>query len=288
MMSVSSRLAADLLRVLPRKHLSSAMGRLSDVGGPRPLVEAAIRAFVSAYGVDLDEAVVPPGGFSSFDEFFTRELKPGARVVDPRPSSVASPADGRIEDFGPMDAGAEFLVKGQTYSAAELLDDPEQAEAFRGGSFFIVYLSPRDYHRVHAPVRGRVRMVRHVDGTLLPVNSVGLSHFPLLFAKNERVVTIQASPTFGDVATIMVGAIGVGRISMSFDPRITTNQGQAASPIDYGTQGPELEKGGHLGTFHLGSTAIVMTQPGSPLRFAVSSGQTVRMGQAVAVAEQRA
>lgn len=257
------------------------MGRLSDVAGPKPMVDAAISAFVKTYAVNLDEAIVPSGGFASFNDFFTRELKPGARTVDPALDAITSPADGRVEDFGPIADGAQFRVKGQTYDAAELLDDRAAASAFQGGSFFIVYLSPRDYHRVHAPVKGRVRSLRHVDGTLLPVNSIGLTYFPMLFARNERVVTIQSSPSFGDVATIMVGAIGVGRISMSFDPRIVTNQGRAASPIAYGESGPELDKGAHLGTFHLGSTAIVMLGPRARAHFEIQAGEHVRMGQAI-------
>jgi len=269
-----------MLRVLPRKHFSSAMGRLSDLTGPSALVRAVIDQFVRIYDVDMSEAIVPALGFGSFDEFFTRELKPGARPIDPRPSVIVSPADGRIEDMGPIEAGATFLVKGRTYDAAELLGDAKEAERFRGGSFFIVYLSPRDYHRVHAPVEGRVRTARHVDGTLLPVNSIGLTYFPNLFAQNERVVTIQASPDLGDVATIMVGAIGVGRISMSFDPRIVTNQGRAAEAIDYAGDGPTLARGGQLGTFHLGSTAIVMVGPGA-LRFEQRPGAVVRVGQAI-------
>lgn len=283
-MPVASKLAAELLRVIPRKHLSSFMGRLSDLTGPPLLVRAAIAQFVRAYDVDMGEAIVPSEGFSSFDAFFTRELQPGARTIDGRAGAIVSPADGRIEGMGPIEAAATFLVKGRTYDAAELLGDAGEAEAFRGGSFFIVYLSPRDYHRVHAPVAGRVRRARHVDGTLLPVNSIGLTYFPNLFAQNERVVTIQASPDLGDVATIMVGAIGVGRISMSFDPRIVTNQGRPAEALEYGTQGPALTRGAELGAFHLGSTAIVMVGPGA-LRFDQRPGATVRVGQAVMLGE---
>ncbi len=256
------------------------MGRLSDLTGPSALVRAVIDQFVRIYDVDMSDAIVPALGFGSFDAFFTRELKPGARLIDPRPSVIVSPADGRIEDMGAIEPGATFLVKGRTYDAAELLGDAKEADRFRGGSFFIVYLSPRDYHRVHAPVEGRVRTARHVDGTLLPVNSIGLTYFPNLFAQNERVVTIQSSPDLGDVATIMVGAIGVGRISMSFDPRIVTNQGRAVEAIDYAGHGPSLARGGQLGTFHLGSTAIVMVGP-SKLRFEQPAGAVVRVGQAI-------
>src|SRR5688500_10033080 len=242
-MTTASRVAAELLRVLPRKRISSAMGRLADVTGPTPLVHAAIRTFVRAYDVNLDEAIVPP--------------------------------DGRIEDVGAVETSSRFLVKGREYDVGELLESVDDGERFRGGTFFIVYLSPRDYHRVHAPVDGRVRYARHVNGTLYPVNSIGLEHVRRLFAVNERVVTVQAS-RFGDVATVMVGAIGVGRITTSFDPRIVTKRGQEAALLDYGDSGPALARGGEIGRFHLGSTAIVFLGPNHRFRFDVEHGQHVR------------
>jgi phosphatidylserine decarboxylase len=257
------------------------MGRLADLGGPQPLVQRAIDTFVRVYGINLDEAIVPPGGFSSFDAFFTRPLKPGARTVDARPNVLVSPADGRIEDLGRIDERARFRVKGFDYTAGELLGDEAEAARFAGGTFFIVYLSPRDYHRVHTPVAGPVLRARHVDGTLYPVNSIGLTHVPRLFARNERVVTVQRSEHGMDVATIMVGAIGVGRITMSFDERIVTNRGKAAATVEYGAAGPDLGRGGELGKFHLGSTAIVMWGPQKRGSFVVQEGAAVRMGQAL-------
>jgi phosphatidylserine decarboxylase len=283
-MSTATRVAAELLRVLPRKQLSSVMGRLADITGPSPLVRSAIQTFARVYDVDMGEAVVPPQGFSSFDDFFTRELRPGARAIDQRADVIVSPADGRIEDQGRIEKNSKFFVKGFEYEAGELLGAPEEAARFQGGTFFIVYLSPRDYHRVHAPVDGQVRRARHVDGTLYPVNSIGLTHVPRLFARNERVVTVQAS-RFGEVATIMVGAIGVGRISVTFDPRIVTNKGRAAQTLEFGERGPRLTRGGEVGRFHLGSTAIVMLGPSHKFRFSVEPGTMVRMGQAVAVRE---
>jgi len=283
-MSKVSRVAAGLLRVVPRKQFSSVMGRLSDITTPPALVRHGIQTFVRVYDVDMGEAVVPTGGFDSFDAFFTRELRPGARTVDMRADSIVSPADGRIEDFGPIERNSKLFVKGFEYDVGELLGAPEEAQRFQGGTFFIVYLSPRDYHRVHAPVDGRVRRTRHVDGTLYPVNSLGLNYIPKLFARNERVVTVQAS-RFGEVATIMVGAIGVGRISMSFDPRIVTNSGRPAQTLEFGEQGPTIPRGGELGKFHLGSTAIVLLGPSHRFRAQVASGATVRMGQSVAVRE---
>lgn len=256
------------------------MGRLADVDASPGLVKQAIATFVRAYDVDMSEAIIPPQGFESFDAFFTRELKPGARVVDSRADVVVSPADGRIEDFGLIAPDARFRVKGFDYTVAELLGSDNEAARFAGGAFFIVYLSPRDYHRVHAPVDGRVLRARHVDGTLYPVNALGLKYVAKLFARNERVVSVQGS-RFGQVATVMVGAIGVGRITMSYDERFITNQGRVSPPVDYGAEGPALARGGELGRFHLGSTAIVLLGPGHDYRFMVDAGRQVRLGQAI-------
>jgi phosphatidylserine decarboxylase len=279
-MPIASRVAAEVLRVLPRKHISHMMGRLADLQGPSPLVQQSIRAFVRAYAVDMSEAIIPADGFASFDAFFTRELKANARVADPRADVIVSPADGRVEDFGAIAMDARFRVKGFDYTVGELLGSEQDAERFRGGAFFIVYLSPRDYHRVHAPVDGQVCRARHVDGTLYPVNSLGLKYVKKLFARNERVVTIQAS-RFGEVATVMVGAIGVGRITMSYDPRFVTNQGHVSAPVDYADAGPALKRGGELGRFHLGSTAIVLLGPAHDYRFMVEAGKHVRLGEAL-------
>jgi len=240
-----------------------------------------------AYDVDMGDYVVPPGGYPSFDAFFTRELKPGTRPLDPDERSVLSPADGRIEDFGVIDGDARLLVKGTQYEVGELLGDPHAAAEFENGRFAIVYLSPRDYHRVHAPVSGPVTMVRHVPGTLYPVNAIGLRHIPMLFARNERVVVMQRSERFGRVATIMVGAIGVGRISMSFDDSIITNDGSGAGLRVYGDDPPHLERGEELGIFHLGSTVILMLPPGADARLLGDGGHRVRMGEALARQEGR-
>src|SRR5262249_54242760 len=142
--------------------------------------------------------------------------------------------------------------------------------------------SPRDYHRVHAPVDGRVRTVRHVQGTLFPVNEIGLRHIPRLFARNERVVVEQASALHGPVTTVLVGAIGVGRISLAFDSELLTNNGRAHGESIYSAaDAPELQRGDELGAFHLGSTVIVFTGPGSGLTLARRPGQRVRMGEAI-------
>lgn len=277
-----SRVAAETLRVLPRKRLSRMLGRLADVPAPQPVLDQMMRAYVRAYQVDMSEYVVPEAGFRTFDEFFTRRLRPGARTVDPDPAVLVSPADGRLEDTGPIDLGATCRVKGRLYEIGELLGETLDAARFDGGTYWIIYLSPRDYHRVHAPVSGRVTALRHVGGTLYPVNSIGLTHVPRLFARNERVVVHQQSEIHGEVVSIMVGAIGVGRIEVSFDD-LRTNVGKSRGGVRrYENGEARLERGSELGVFHLGSTVMVMTRPQAGLRSLRQPGDTVRMGEALA------
>lgn len=258
------------------------MGRLADLEGPQPLVQRAIDTFVRVYGVDLSEYDVPEAGWESFDAFFTRPIREGARPVDPDVRLAVCPADGRLEDAGPIDRGATLRVKGKLYDVGELLGEPADAARFDGGTFGVVYLAPPDYHRVHAPVAGRVSLVRHVPGTLFPVNLIGTEHIPRLFARNERVVVYQESEVHGTVATILVGAIGVGRIGVSFDD-ILTNTGVEKGTRTYGNgSAPRLERGAELGMFHLGSTVIVFFPPTHPVTLTKRPGERTKMGQALA------
>ncbi|HSN84316.1 MAG TPA: archaetidylserine decarboxylase [Polyangiales bacterium] len=249
------------------------------------MVDAAVATFVRVYDVDLSEVEIPRDGFRTFDEFFTRRLREGARMVDPDSRALVSPADGRLEDLGEITVDGRLTIKGQPYTAAELLGDTETAAAYEGGRYFVVYLSPRDYHRVHAPVSGEIQTVRYIPGTLFPVNRVG-SHIPQLFVRNERLAILQESVVHGSVTTIMVGAIGVGRIGLSFDD-LETNRGNAPGLRSYADAPIARSRGDELGVFHMGSTAIVMTPPECALEVVVDSGTSIRMGQTMAVGELR-
>ncbi len=278
----STRMAAETLRWLPRERISRALGRVASIEPPRALLTGAIGLYVRAYRVDLSECEIPADGYRSFNEFFSRPLRDGARPLDQDAGALLCPADGKLEDEGPITAGARFLVKGRSYDVAELLGLPPgdaSAARFEGGRFAIVYLSPRDYHRVHAPVGGTVTRARHVGGTLFPVNRIGLEHVPNLFAKNERVAVHQASDRHGEVVTVMVGAMVVGGIELSFDPSIRSNQGVARGEVSY--DHVRLERGDELGRFLLGSTAIVLTTAAAGLVPCVEPGSAVRMGQAL-------
>ena len=279
----ATRLAAETLRVLPRKRLSKMFGVAAAAHVPAAMLARAIDVYVRAYDVDLTECDVPPGGWPTFNAFFTRALRDGLRPIDDDPDILVSPADGRVEDSGPIDANAAFLVKGKRYEVGELLGDPADAARFEGGRFAIVYLSPRDYHRVHAAVEGEVHTVRHVGGTLFPVNRIGLEHIAGLFAKNERVAVFQTSPTHGEVATILVGAIVVGGIKLRFEPSLRTNAGPGRGTIRYvaGLR-PFLRRGEELGRFELGSTVIVLTTKESAVEFSFEAGRSVKVGEALA------
>lgn len=287
-MSSATRLvAAETLRLLPRKRLSRLMGRVASLPAAQSLLARAIDVYVRAYRVDLEEAEIPPGGFRTFDEFFTRRLRPGSRPIEGGEETLVAPADGLIEDVGSVERGSILRVKGQRYEVGELLGDPADASRFEGGQFAVIYLSPRDYHRVHAAVGGPVHTVRHVGGTLLPVNRFGVESFPGLFARSERVTVFQRNERWGEVATILVGAIGVGRISIAFDSSIMTNVGRAPTTQRYDpSHAPVLERGAELGVFHLGSTVVLLTSPERSCSLLVRAGDRVRVGRAMAVSSR--
>lgn len=279
---VSTRTAARILRSLPRERITRLVGRVAESPVPTPVLERFLSLYVRAYDVDLSEAVVPPGGFASFNDFFTRRLRDGRRAFDADPDAVLSPADGRLDDAGPVDASSRFVIKGQTYDAAELLGSAEEAQAFEGGRYAVVYLSPRDYHRVHSPVEGVVRSVRHLPGSLYPVNAIGVEHVPLLFARNERVVVHVESPRFGPVAVVLVGAFIVGKITLAFDGPARPEHGGAPAERRYGDDAPRLARGDELGAFLLGSTVVLLLPPGPWRDDREAPSGAVRVGQPIA------
>ncbi len=257
-MSVATFAAAQILRWLPRSGLSHAVGKLCEQRLPPPLSRAVTGMYVRAYGVDMKDVLPEPDAYSSFDAFFTRPLRDGVRTISP--DAVVSPADGRIVDSGAIGPGAEISVKDKPYSVAELVGDSVEAERLAGGSFSVVYLSPRDYHRVHSPVNGLVRLVHGISGDLYPVNSIGERHVPGLFVKNQRVAVSIDSPEAGRVVVVLVGAMIVGRVTVSAVP-------STATPIGVFSIEPPLpvQKGGELGMFHLGSTVVLLTARGVQL-----------------------
>jgi len=269
--SLSTFAAAQILRALPRVQISRAVGRLCDQSIPVGLARAVQRAYCRAYRVNMDEAEGSIGSYSSFDAFFTRPLKKGARSISE--SAAVCPADGKLSCLGRIDTGARIHVKGQLYEVGELIGDSADARRYSGGQFAVVYLAPGDYHRVHSPVDGRVSLLRGLPGDLFPVNNIGERHVPQLFVRNNRVAIVIDTGDLGRVTVVMVGATIVGRIS------VTAMPGPAVPPGVHPIL-PELvvARGDEIGMFHLGSTAVVLFEPGLTLTRATG---VVRLGESL-------
>jgi phosphatidylserine decarboxylase len=274
-MSAVTYATAQMLRVLPRAYIGRAIGRLADWHWPQRVGRAVVGLYTRAYDVSMDECV-QKGKWASFDAFFTRELRAGTRPVDRDPHTVVSPADGRIESMGRIDEGGTFAVKGRPYAVDELVGDAREGRRLQGGLGCVVYLSPRDYHRVHAPVGGQIRRIRSMPGDYFPVNAIGMRHVPSLFCRNRRVaIEMDSDAGLGRVTVVMVAAMIVGRI---------TTAGVDARDVPLGEQvfDPPLRvsRGDEIGAFHLGSTAVVLVERHAHDKWLVEEG-TVRYGQAL-------
>ncbi len=273
-MPLATYAAAKLLRVLPRTQITRAVGRLCDARLHPAVAEAIVGLYVKAYRVDLNDCEMN-GGFPSFDAFFTRPLRDGARPLADDAAAIVSPSDGRLEDAGPVHAGGAFTIKGRHYSVAELVGDPGEVARYENGHYAIVYLSPRDYHRVHAPVAGRISLIRSLPGDLYPVNSIGERHVQSLFSINRRVAIVIDTERHGRVTVVMVGAMIVGRITV-------TGVDARDVPLGLHRIDPAIEvaRGDEIGVFHIGSTAVVFVEPGvaAPFRRPLAP-RAIRMGE---------
>jgi phosphatidylserine decarboxylase len=268
---IATLLAAQVLRALPRVRISRAVGRLCDQPLHPALSRAVTSAYCRAYRVDMEEAELPAGAFASFDAFFTRPLKPGTRPMSE--DALVSPADGELSSLGVVDSGARIFVKGQPYDVGELVGDRRDAARYAGGEFAVVYLAPRDYHRVHSPVDGQVTLVRSVSGDLYPVNKIGERHIPQLFVRNQRVAIVIDTPAYGRVTAVMVGATIVGRVTVTVLPGDDVPPGE--HPI---VPAVPVSRGDEIGRFHLGSTVVLLLEPGLSIR---RPAGTVRFGESL-------
>ena len=266
---------AALQHALPKRAISSALGAAARCEW-QPVAQALIRAFMRAYAVDLSEAAPSRAtDYHSFNAFFTRPLKADARPQPADPAAVASPADGRLTEFGRIDGGRLIQAKGHRFSATALLTDAAAAEQYDGGAFFIVYLAPRDYHRVHVPLAGRLVRTVEVPGSAFAVNERTAAAVPGLFARNERLVCL-----FDTFALVMVGALIVRSIETVWPGPESPYRAHRTRAVDR-----HFERGAELGRFLLGSTVIVLFPPNA-MRFAPNlvAGMNVRMGQALGTA----
>lgn len=274
-----------LTYVLPHRLLSSLARRLA-YSTNRAIKQWLIDTVTRKFGVDLSEAAEPdPTAYPSFNAFFTRALKPGARTPDPDPRSLLMPADGHISQCGPIVDGRIFQAKGRSFTAAELLGSADDAAPFRDGSFATVYLSPRDYHRVHMPWTGTLRETVHVPGRLFSVGVDAVASVPRLFARNERLVC-HFDTDFGPMAQVMVGALLVSGVETVWGGVEIPAYGDAITRKDYRGRGITLERFAEMARFNYGSTVIVLLPQGAAtLDPALHAESPVRLGQRLALRE---
>lgn len=276
---MQGRLFIYLQYLLPQHLLSRAAGCLADCTWSW-VKNPFITWFVKRYQVDMRQAVEPdPTAYACFNDFFTRALTPDARPLDSEPNSVLSPADGVISQLGAIEHGRIFQAKGQNYSVQELVGgNMEHAELFQGGQFATVYLSPRDYHRVHMPLGGTLREMIYVPGDLFSVNRITAENVPRLFSRNERVVCIFDTPA-GPMGLVLVGAMIVASVETVWAGLVAPHR-RRISARNYNEVAPSLERGAEMGRFKLGSTVIVLFGPGkADWDNGLGAGDFVQMGQ---------
>lgn len=285
--SYGSRAKIALHYLLPQHFLTRLAGWFAEKkwGG---LTHFVIKRFAKAYNINWQEAEKSEASdYASFNDFFTRRLKNGSRPIDETENGICMPADGKVNELGRIHHSALLQAKGHSFTLEALLaGDKEMADAFSDGLFFTTYLSPKDYHRVHMPCRGRLKKAVFVPGDLFSVNPFLTEHVPNLFARNERLICLFETD-FGPMIQILVGATITGSISTVWTGRIQ-RQNQIRS-WDYPEEGDSaivLEKGQEMGAFLLGSTVINLFPNNVELSAALSSGSETKQGGFLGIFQQ--
>jgi phosphatidylserine decarboxylase len=283
---MSERVAVALQHVLPKQALTALMGQLASARGGA-LTTSAIGWFVRRYGVNMAEAAEPDiATYPSFNDFFTRPLREGARPL--AAADLLCPVDGAISQFGRIESGRIFQAKGHDYTATALLGgDGALAAHFHHGHYATLYLSPKDYHRIHMPCAGRLLRMVHVPGAHYSVNPATARGVPGLFARNERVVCVfdapPGSPVPGPWVLVLVGATIVGSMATAWHGVVNPPRPGTVRSWDYADRELQLARGQEMGRFLLGSTVVLLFPPG-PLVFNPrwAPGGAIRMGEEMA------
>nr|WP_201745713.1 archaetidylserine decarboxylase [Xylella taiwanensis] len=268
--------------LLPHRLLSSLARHFAYC--QHPLVKQwLIDTVIARFNVNLTEAAEPDAhAYPSFNAFFTRSLKAGARIPDPDPTTLLMPADGCISQLGPIRAGRILQAKGQSFTAPELLGDAAAAAPFANGLFTTVYLSPRDYHRVHMPCTGHLRETVHVPGRLFSVGPDAVHHVARLFARNERLVC-HFDTAFGPMALVMVGALLVSGVETVWGGVEIPAYADRITRKDYQGRHITIERFAEMARFNYGSTVIVLLPPHvATLAPHLTAASQVTLGQALA------
>lgn len=267
------------LYLLPHHAISRIIFKLTRIKSP--LVPKAVMMFSNAFKVNLDEAVNPdPKSYDTFNEFFTRALKPELRPVSS--SKICSPVDGTISQSGNIVDGMLMQAKGINYNLEQLVGgNPDRANLYKNGQYITIYLSPKDYHRIHMPCTGKLVEQTHIPGRLFSVAKHTVNTIKGIFARNERVIA-TFDTDYGPMAMILVGAINVAAIETVWAGLITPPKGEAITSKNYRTKDITLEKGEEMGRFNMGSTVILLFAEGAPgLSEELEVDQRLVMGEAL-------
>ena len=272
------RLLILLLAVLPKHALSRGAGWLATRTIPIGWRSAVYRGYSRLFGAKPEEAELPLEQYPSINAFFTRALKPGLRPL--APNAIVSPVDAAVGAYGVVQADTLVQAKGRTYSLAALLGDPERARAFEGGTYTTLYLSPKDYHRIHVPLSGRVTAATYIPGELWPVNAAAVTHVADLFAVNERIVVMMDGEQGGRMAIVPVGATMVGMTRLVFDDLHTNARRREVQRRSYSPP-ISLTAGDQLGYFEFGSTVVLVCSRDAGVIEPLTLGASVTMGQRI-------
>ncbi len=279
--SIIDKIKALLTYPLPHHFLSSIVYQFMRIKVPA-VKNLQIRFIADTYNINLSESKKRvPDEFPDFNSFFTRELVDGARVIDKEPDSICSPVDGKISQLGDIDGSSIFQAKGHSYTVSKLLgDDQILANNYMNGKFATIYLSPRDYHRIHMPFAGKIKRIIHVPGRLFSVAPYTVTTVPELFARNERVVCIFDTE-FGEMAMVLVGAIFVSSMDTVWTGTVTPPGAKKVTEleINQALHKSEIDKGEEMGRFNMGSTVILLF-PKDKMNWddSISTGSTLRLG----------
>jgi phosphatidylserine decarboxylase len=273
---MSGRLLILLLSILPKHGLSRLAGWLASRQVPVRWRGAVYRGYSRLFGAKPEEAELPLEAYPSVNAFFTRALKPGLRPI--APNAIVSPVDAAVGAYGTVTNDTLVQAKGRNYSLAGLLGDRTLAHRFEGGTYTTLYLSPKDYHRIHVPAAGRITQATYIPGALWPVNVAAVTHVADLFAVNERLVLTLECTNGGVMAVVPVGATMVGMTRLVFDDLHTNARRREVQQRRYDPAIP-VEAGGPLGHFEFGSTVVLVCSRDCGTIEPLTLGDVVRMGQ---------
>jgi len=268
------------LKALSSPVYSRIFGRITRIKKPSFFAKSIVKAYRSVFDIDMSDVKLDISDFDCLSDFFIRELKNGARRIDYSPEIVVSPTDSLLLELSDIsDGGNIFQIKGMEYSLKSLVNDFVEIENYLGGKYFQLYLSPKDYHRIHFPFDCKVKKVFYIPGKLFPVNIFSLENFAKVFARNERIVLVLEREGI-EVLCVLVGAYNVGRIALSFTD-FMTNADFPRKPAEIDVGEYSAKKGEELGMFMMGSTVLLFFPENSVIPL-VEKGDYVKMGSPIA------